>query len=258
MIVFSHIPKTAGTSLKYILRNTYGIQHIDSIKTNRTPFTLDDLQFAKKIFRRPKAITGHNIVDPHRNLQGIEVKLITILRDPVMRCISHYQDDVVRRGNTQTFQEWINQETNQNLSVKIIAGSDDLSRARYLLKKKFTFTGITEKFEDSLKILKIQLNEPLNLTYARLITAKDNRIKKQLLEDNIAMRLLNKHNSLDKELYDFALNELFLPAVERHKDELGQIVIPPFIDNNKKAPNHKESIRYNKFVYRQLIKILGK
>ncbi len=258
MIIFSHIPKTAGTSLKFILRNNFGCQHIDSIKTHRIPFTLDDLEFAKKIFRKPLAVTGHNLVDPVSNLEGIEVRLITVLRDPLTRCAAHYQDSVLRGRLKMTFAEWISQEENQNLSVKIISGSDDLKRARYLLQEKFTFIGITEHFENSLKLLKIQLNEPLNLAYARLITAKDNRIKNELLKDTSSLALLKKYNQLDQELYNYALNEIFLPALDRHSEALDQTVIPPLIPNHRKARNFRKSVRYNKYVYRQLIKLFGK
>jgi hypothetical protein len=258
MIVFSHIPKTAGTSLKFILRNNFGRQHIDSIKTHRSPYMLDDLQFAKKVFGNPLAITGHNLVDPVGNLPGIDAKFITILRDPVTRCASHYQYDVVHLGITATFEEWINRKENQNLSVRIISGSEDVSRAKYLLQEKFSFAGITEHFENSLKLLKIQLGEPLNLEYARLITAKDNRIKNELLEDNSSLNLLKHHNALDQELYDFALHEIFLPALERHRTELDRTVIPPAITNPRKTRNRMKSVHFNKYVYRQLIKLLGK
>src|SRR6056297_369590 len=128
MIIFSHIPKTAGTSLKYILRNNYGWRHIDALKTQRSPYTENDLQFAKKIFRDPQAITGHNIVDPLSQFAGPKDQLITILREPVSRCASHYQYNVMRKNLSSTFEQWIRTRENQDLSVKIIAGSDDVGK----------------------------------------------------------------------------------------------------------------------------------
>lgn len=257
MIVFSHIPKTAGTSLKYILRNNYGTKHIDALKTQRSPYTLQDLRFAKKIFRDPAAITGHNVVDPLSNFAGPGDQLITILREPVSRCASHYQDNVLRSSLNITFEKWISNGENQDLSVKIIAGARDVEKAKRLLKEAYTFTGITEHFSDSVRLMKILLEKPLNLDYRRLITAKNNDIKHRLLGDDTTLKLLQKHNARDAELYDYALNELFLPALEKHRDAMEQIPVSGQKRIRRNERPVRNSIRFNKYIYRQLIKLTG-
>lgn len=256
MIVFSHIPKTAGTSLKYILRNNFGVKHIDAIKTQRSPYTDKDLRFAKKIFHNPQAITGHNVVDPLSNFAGTDDQLITILREPVSRCASHYQDNVLRSNLTASFEEWISNEENQDLSVKIIAGSLDVEKAKRLLREAYTFTGITEHFNDSVRLLKLQLKKPLNLDYRRLITARNNEIKHRLLGDDASLKLLKKYNARDTELYDYALNEIFLPALETHRDAMERIPLPEQKTIRRNELPVRNSVRFNKFIYRQLIKLL--
>ena len=255
MIIFTHIPKTAGTTLKSILRNNFGIYHVDSIKVKKPVYTADDLRFAKRVFFKVKAITGHNLVNPPANLQVEGAQLITMLRDPVTRCASHYQD-LTQRGNLKlSFEEWIKQEKNQNAMVKIISGSNDLQSAKELLKHHYHFVGISERFQDSLKLLNIILNEPLDLQYRSLIKARSNETKKRLMEDEASLNLLKKHNQLDQQLYEFAMEDIFLPMVEKYSQEMKSMIIPAEKKGRRKTFRISSSIRYNKFVYRQLIKL---
>ncbi len=255
MIIFTHIPKTAGTTLKYILRKNFGTRHIDSTKVKKPVYSADDLMFARKIFRDPQAISGHNLVDPASNINEPGAKIVTILRDPVTRCASHYQDEVLRVKLKLSFEDWISDEQHQNLSVQIISGSDDLEKAKRLLKETYHWVGITENFKDSLKLLKLEVAPTLDLHYRRMITASSNDIKKQLLSDPSSQELLLKHNELDQELYDFALREIFQPAIEKHRDAIAAFILPEEKISNMTHFKYKRSVGYNKFVYRQLIKL---
>lgn len=257
MIVFSHIPKTAGTSLKYILRKNFGLKHIDALKTKKVPYTSKDLAFAKKVFPGPEAITGHNIVDPLSYFASPEDQLITMLRDPVTRCASHYQDCVTKRGVTESFESWIADPDHQDLSVKIIAGSADTKKATELLKQHYSFVGITEKFRESLKIFRLFVGPDLDISYRRLVSARDNNIKNNLLNGDQTHRLLKHHNKRDRELYDFALHELFLPALEKHSEMLESFPSPEQLSISRNEPAVRNSIRFNKFIYRQLLKVWG-
>jgi len=258
MIVFTHIPKTAGTSLKDVLRRNFGIHHVDTLKTKRAIYKSEDLSFAKRVFPGVKAITGHNLVDPPQYIKEPGMQMITMLRKPLTRCASHYQDRVLRGNLDATFESWITDPQNQNHMCKTLTGSDDLDKAKKLLKDSYCVVGITEHFQDSLRLLQIQLDKSLDLFNKRRITASSNEIKERLLGDESLLKLLEKYNQLDQQLYDYALEEVFLPAVEKYRDQMESIVIPDSPEVWRNEIRRNNSVRYNKFVYRPLIKALNK
>ena len=231
-----------------------GIHHVDTQKTKRQVYTANDLKFARKVFFGVKAISGHNLINPQVYLNEPGVQLITILRDPVMRCASHYQDVVLRRNERKRFKDWIEDTDQQNLSCKKISGSNDLAKAKNLLKESYLMVGVTERFQETLKIMQILLDESLDLYNIRRVTARSNEIKLNLLEDEASLKLLKKHNQLDQQLYDFVLEDIFLPAVEEHRKEMDSIIIPELDSNKKNLSVRRRSIQYNNYVYRPLVR----
>ncbi|MEN8203675.1 MAG: sulfotransferase family 2 domain-containing protein [Bacteroidota bacterium] len=256
MIVFTHIPKTAGTSLKFILRCNFGIHHVDSRNTKRKVFTDKDLSFAKKVFPGVQAITGHNLTDPPRYIHEPGVQLITMLRQPVVRCASHYQDLVLRRNLEESFETWIRNPPNQNRICKTLTGSDDVDRAKILLKEYYQVVGITEHFQDSLKLLQLHMEKPLALYNKKRVAASSNEIKDSLLGDETSLSLLKKYNHLDQQIYDFALEEIFLPAVGKYREAMNKIEISHEKCSRKHSIRRSQSIRYNKYLYRPLVRFL--
>ena len=145
-LAFVHIEKTAGTTLKFILRNTFGRDHCDTIHSRTPVFDAEDYRLARRFFPRMKSLCGHNLVAPTSHLPP-EVMYYTILRDPVARTVSHYQDDCVRGTETRSLAEWLEEPEHRNMMVQRIAGCEDLERARNLLTERYLFTGLVERFE---------------------------------------------------------------------------------------------------------------
>ena len=87
--LISHIPKTAGTSLKTLVINLNPDTTL--IYGGELSLGCPDLEFSMR-FRdstKPKLIMGHFSYGAHR-LLAIEPKYITILREPISRVISLY------------------------------------------------------------------------------------------------------------------------------------------------------------------------
>jgi hypothetical protein len=207
MIVFLHIPKTAGSTFQFILENTFGVFACHTDHTKKPLFDQADFDFARKMFPGLRSIAGHNLIDP-LSLSIPNPYYVTFLREPVARVFSHYQESVMG-GNRRTFEEELpRNEELENLHVKKMAGGRNLDRAKRFLKT-CGFVGLTERFELSLHVLERLGPCPLNLNYKRRRVAPDNRIRKSLENDPRLVEMAREYNRLDLELYDFAVNEIF-------------------------------------------------
>jgi len=256
MLVFVHIEKTAGTSLKFILRNTFGKRHCDSLKNKKSIFTQDDLDFAKKIFGKIKCITGHNIVEPTKYLTEENIFFMTFLRDPLTRTASFYQDFCLR-GKTEkiSFEEWIKDENKHNMQTKRIAGEEDVEKAKKILRDSYSFIGLTERFDDSLKLLSIISPEKLKFKYKKKLIAPSNAIKNELIASPETNKILQDTNKLDIELYKYVKEELFPERLKEYQKEIDKVVLPNEYYKNHFTFNYQISVGFNKFVYRQLLKL---
>jgi hypothetical protein len=208
MIVFLHIPKTAGSTFQFILENTFGISACHSNHAKKPVFRQDDFEFAQIFFPFMKSLAGHNLVDP-LSLNVPDPFHITFLREPLARVFSHYQDSVLTGGKTWAFEEFMRQsDFAENLHVRLMAGERNLDKAKRYLER-CDFVGLTEKFNLSLHILGKLSPHPLNLNYLRRRTAPTNAICRPLTGDLRMVELARESNQLDLALYEFATREIF-------------------------------------------------
>jgi hypothetical protein len=253
VIIFLHIPKTAGTSLRFILENSFGVSHCHTNHTKKSVFSQADLDFAEKVFPRLRSIAGHNIIDPLQ-LSVASPFYITFLREPVSRVISQYQESVVRGKNKRSFEECLRENGSlENLHVKLIAGQRDLGKAKRFIEK-CDFVGLTEKFDLSLHVLERLCPYKLNMNYKRRRVAKDNTIKQSLQSDNKMMEMAREYNKLDIELYAFAVNEVFPKLCSKAGFSPSDEVASYETYTNEIKLRYVSGRLYNK-VFRQLCKI---
>ena len=220
MLAFIHMHKTGGTTLSHILRSSYGLRHCQvepwHARSTGPPFSNHDLQRLRRVYPNLKSIAGHRItgyVDLGAN--GTEFKYFTLMRDPLKLCASRFQYKVqVSRKKNLVFEEWIHQEWPQNHQTKWIAGKADVAEAIRIIQQKNIFVGLTERFDESMVLLKALVANDLNISYRRVNVARKNTIKERLLSTESTRQMLIEAQKADVELYDFVRQEL-CPTYER-------------------------------------------
>jgi len=252
MIICLHIPKTGGTSFRFILENSFGVFNCHTNQTNRSTFTEADLRFVKKFFPGLRSITGHNIVDP-TELRVKNPFYATILREPVARVISHYQYSVQRGNNQASFEESLRRSENlENLQTKLIAGGRDIEKAKRFLAQSH-FVGLTEKFDLSLRVLERLSPWKLNLHYKKKVVASDYQVKESVQRDERMLELAREYNKLDIELYEFARKEIF-PALCQKAGVNPNEPVPSYATyRHERLPKYQVGRFYNR-MFRQICK----
>jgi hypothetical protein len=257
MVGYVHINKTGGTTIKYILRNSTWLRHCDL----PTPY-LDavaearDIAFAKKVFFFGlNSIAGHSLRPWVDDLPG-PLDYFTILREPLKRCLSHYQHikrASLRKGTDISFEEFMSNESYRDRQVRYIAGIPDVEKAKKILKERFLFVGMLENFNESMRILQKLLPFPITLHYRPRHVARDNSAKQEVLDNPDTLDLLHRGNRLDGQLYAFVRNELY-PAY-RQKAGIVAGEDSPQLPPAGYPIRYKLTRFYNQAIYRSLNKL---
>ena len=219
ILVFIHINKTAGRTVRYILRSSYGTRHCEvepwHAPWKDSPFSAADLQRLRRYYPNLKSIAGHGLrgyVDLKAN--GTQHKYFTFMRDPLKTCASRFQFNVHRKNKALVFEEWIQQERVRNAQTKMIASSGDAAEAIRVIRAKNIFVGLTERFDESMVMLRALLANDLNISYKPVNVSSDKSIKERLLSSESTRQMLIEANREDIQLYSFVVNELY-PCYQR-------------------------------------------
>lgn len=213
-IIFFHISKTAGQSFTSILDDLFCQEEIFPGQRYDEYW-----QAGKEAIQRYKLLRGHipySYLRSEFNLPMEEYFTCTFLRDPIDRIISSYQHSL---RAPDFFQDW---SWLSNVNHHIYHLSLLHSRKRlYTQKEHFesakenlqslSFFGITEQFDESMKLFCQTLSIAPELISIRKINVADNQIEPvpQTLLDELA-----EMNRLDIELYEYA-RRLFSERVQK-------------------------------------------
>ena len=219
ILAFIHIEKTAGTTIEYILRGSYGIRHCGVQPLGKKEnvfqaFSPADLRFALKVHPAGlRSIAGHSVTT-YTDLEEVTpIQYFTFLREPVKQCASYCQYLVDRHERVLDFKDWIQTEWPQNIQTKRIAGSPDAETAWQIIQEKNIFVGLLERFDDSLRLLKALFVPDLNICYRRRNTAPRQTLAQELLDNPKTLAMLQSATEEDQKLYQYVQLELF-PSYE--------------------------------------------
>ncbi|MCS4122725.1 sulfotransferase family 2 domain-containing protein [Salinibacter ruber] len=232
--VFLHISKTGGTSLSFPLRRIYGFwktHHIGNQDHDGVrPTSYCALSESEK--ERIRLIKGHVFYGLHEYCPGGS-RYFTLLRNPVERVASFHRMLKKEWPTTKVAQmslhEYLRQDHyTRNGQVRRVAGvppekgkctKTTLDRAMENLQSHFAAAGLTERFDESLVLMKRRLGwsqYPYYVTSRvgkgkRSDGQKDGRGKTEMKAETRA--IIEEQNALDVEFYRY-VRERFEEAVE--------------------------------------------
>jgi hypothetical protein len=215
LIIFVHLPKTAGSTLVRIIERQYPASSI--LRLYESDFGDELAGIPSSQMDRLRVVLGHFYFGVHA-FSSRPVRYITFLRDPIERIISHYYYvrqspthyfyDSAQKMSMAKFVEYCsdNDQTRQlagRCGVPSLGTSSDelLNVAKSNLTKYFPVVGITEEFDRSLILMKrvLEWNYPV---YTSQNVTRDRPRKNDIPQD--ALDVIRKHNELDQELYRYA------------------------------------------------------
>ena len=240
-VVFLHVPKTGGKTLKHIMHGQYRTGLVDIRGDNPVVALEEFTRLPEHARAEVRCLMGHVPFGVHVHLPR-PTRYITILRDPVDRVVSHYYylRNRLRGGADISRSPWLREAAELDLKTyaerggsadlrngqtKMIAGvafgwgrdtGDDppglLETAKENLRAHIAVVGLTERFDESLMLYRSRLGWRIPVYTRQKVTRGKPR------RDEIPQATLDAiaaHNQLDQELYRYGA-ELFEQALADH------------------------------------------
>lgn len=227
VVVFGHIPKTAGSTFKTILWRQY--------RTREVFFSMHPDRHADRFARLGQALADGTspvrVVVTHAGYgvhdllpAGNDYPAITFLREPIDRVISGYYM-FLRQGKIPpdlSLEDFVRTvpKPGWNMQTSFLSGyflachlegrqpdaaafdAAMLDRAKENLARH-AVVGLTERFDETLLLLRETFGwERRNLLYYRTNVGRNRKPRRQVSDE--ALAVVREHNALDLELYAFA------------------------------------------------------
>lgn len=258
-VIFTHIPKTAGTSLRHIVQSQFQPHQVFEFYNLRTqpPKVLKGIEKYRGLSQTRKAaiefVSGHVGFGLHEFLQR-PCTYITVLRDPIERVISYYyflsrnQNEITKDKSLGEFIKTFGGAQNsmtcylsgltlkaqlQDPDVDIEALQFDqttLEQAKANLESSFKVVGFVDRFDETCILLKQKLGWNFSSFYVRKNVANRNYLDEVSPTD---LDLIHKYNELDIQLYSHA-REIFERTIEEMGDRFNEELANFQLDNQSR------------------------
>lgn len=228
-VLFLHIPKTAGSTLRSILQLQYKNRHAIFLKGSDPVLSFNDW-LDNNTLEHIDLLFGHIDFGIHKNFTN-EVEYVTMLRHPLNRIVSHY-NYVKRESNHYLHSKVIDNNLSlkqfvengyslelNNGMVRVLIGAGGshkneyskynipygkcenwmLKEAKENIKQYFKMVGLQEEFEKSIVMLKRTLNWNTFKPYV----SQNRAIKKYKQLDEDTYNVIRKYNELDFQLFEY-------------------------------------------------------
>lgn len=235
-LIFLHIPKAAGSTLHPVLERHYSKR---AYRTITVPEQLEAFKQLPQTERgRIRLLKGHMPFGMHAWLEG-RSRYVTLLRHPAERVVSHYYYVKRRPGHYlhhhlaagMDLAEFASAGLSGELDngqVRLLSGHDQdipcghctrdlLDTAQRNIEQHFAVAGLTERFDESLVLMAIELGWNWTPYYLNRNVTQDKPVARQI--DPVALKAIEQANALDFELYDWA-SRRFQTQLARRQPEV--------------------------------------
>jgi Galactose-3-O-sulfotransferase len=235
-LIFLHVPKSAGTTLNRLIEWEYPLFEMYSVDPVLFRWSRARLwRLPQRRLKRFRVFKGHMPFGLHQILPQ-PATYITVMRGAVERVISAYYfmsnyklhpNYWKFRREDWTLEDFVRRSPRENVQTKMIAGADydEPCTAEILAKAKenlryFSVVGITERFEESLALMKLRFGWKLE-SYSSFNVTRTRPKKRDLPQSTLD--LITERNRFDIELYECAA-KLFEEAIDKNAAEVRRVV----------------------------------
>ncbi len=222
-IVFVHLQKTGGQTIRQILRNHFGTTQCD-LQDSPWRITEEQLQFIRRFYPNLQCLTGHACMPWNPTGRIPNARHFAFFRKPIERTVSSYLYLTRIGKRPQDFESWL--ETERNKQVMRLADAEDLEKAKAMLSEPIQFVGLLERFDESLLLWQNWLSSSvdIDIRYRLVNVSKDMQLKEEILGNESWMNRIHEATRLDQQLYDYVAEELYPKQCEAYEGDLEKAV----------------------------------
>jgi hypothetical protein len=236
-LIFLHVPKSAGTTLNRLIEWEYPLFEMYSVDPVFFRWSRARLwRLSQRRLKRFRVFKGHMLFGLHEILPQPATYLI-VMRNPIERVISafYFMRNYKLHPNYWKFRRegWTLEDfvrhphRRDNIQCKMVAGAayDEPCTAEILAEAKdnlryFSVVGLTERFEESLALMKLRFGWKLE-SYSSFNVTRARPKKRDLPQSTLD--LVAERNRFDIELYECAAKRL-QEAINKNAAEVSQVV----------------------------------